>query len=72
MTKGLFYRIFNESWNQVMTSKNITSAFAASGLVPFELSRVLNKIKTKAPILEDSKSNELSISQETPESPRGV
>jgi hypothetical protein len=44
ITKEEFLPTFFTAHQQVMTAKNITSGFKATGLIPFDLERVLDKL----------------------------
>ena len=47
LTKCDFFRLFWASWNEVFTSKNINSAFATTGLYPFNPDIVIKKFNKK-------------------------
>jgi len=47
LTKRDFFRLFWASWNEVFTSKNINSAFATTGLYPFNPDIVIKKFNKK-------------------------
>ena len=69
MTKRYFWRLFSAAWKQAVTEKNIKSAFAAPGLSPLDLKKVLDRLKKKtpSPIQSDTKSK-----RKTPCSVRGL
>ena len=45
ITKRDFWRLFHPTWKQAFTSENISSAFEAAGIEPFNLSRVFTALK---------------------------
>jgi hypothetical protein len=44
MTKHIFWNMFNSAWNASFTEKNIVSAFAKTGIFPYDPSVILDKI----------------------------
>ena len=60
MTKRIFWSMFNSAWNTSFTEKNIVSAFAKTGIFPYNLSVILDKIIYPEPVLE------LIIQEKTP------
>jgi hypothetical protein len=49
MNKRLFWPMFKASWQASFSEKNITSAFAKTGIFPYKPSEVLDKITRPAP-----------------------
>ena len=47
MSKRMFWPMFQASWNEAFTSANITSAFAKTGVFPFDSSKTLIIIQKK-------------------------
>jgi hypothetical protein len=45
ITKRIFWPIFKASWKAAFTEKNIESIYAKTGIFPFYLPVVLDKIK---------------------------
>ena len=60
MTKRIFWRIFNSAWDTSFTEKNIVSAFAKTGIFPYDPSVILSKITCPEPVPE------LIIQEKTP------
>ena len=52
MTKHIFWSMFNSVWNASFTEKNIISAFAKTGIFPYNLSVILDKITYPEPVPE--------------------
>ena len=49
ITKRSFWPLFKSAWESALTMSNIQSAFAAIGIWPFDLNRVLQHIRIKTP-----------------------
>jgi hypothetical protein len=60
MTKRIFWSMFNSTWNASFTEKNIVSAFAKTGIFPYNPSVILDKITYPEPVPE------LIIQEKTP------
>jgi hypothetical protein len=60
MTKHIFWSMFNSTWNTSFTEKNIVSAFAKTGIFPYNPSVILDKITYPEPVPE------LIIQEKTP------
>ena len=61
LTKRDFFRLFWASWNEVFTSKNINSAFATTGLYPFNPDIVIKKFNKKIASRPSSSESRASI-----------
>ena len=69
VTKRSFWPLFKSAWESALTVSNIQSAFAATGIWPFDPNRVLQHIRTKTPSPPPD-TNESA--RKTPGSVRGV
>ena len=69
ITKRSFWPLFKSTWESALTVSNIQSAFAATGIHPFDPQRVLQHIRTKTPSPPPTTNQS---SQKTPGSVRGV
>jgi hypothetical protein len=49
MNKQLFWPMFKASWEASFTKKNITHAFAKTGIFPYKPNEVLDKITRPVP-----------------------
>lgn len=68
ITKRSFWSMFRTAWKTALTSGNIHSAFAATGIWPLQPDKVLNQLRrTPSPIPSDSESR-----KKTPGSVRGL
>lgn len=47
MSKRLFYGLFKEAWELALTEDNILSVWEKTGIVPYNPSKVLDKLKTR-------------------------
>jgi hypothetical protein len=54
MSKRLFYGLFKEAWSLALTKQNILSAWAKTGIAPFDPSIVLNALKVRPLALPES------------------
>lgn len=70
MTKRDFWKIFYVAWSEVMTLKNIQSAFTATGIHPLNPSKVISQIKQ--PSTPPEPSHQLTAVAATPTTARGV
>ena len=69
ITKRVFWSLFRNAWTSALTLPNIRAGFSATGIHPFQPSKVLQqlKIKTPSPLISDSE-----LKRKTPNSVRGV
>jgi len=66
INKRLFWGLFRSAWDSAFTKENITSSFEATGISPFNLSRVLTFLATQRLIASPSS----AASPPTPLTPR--
>ena len=68
-TKRVFWSLFRNAWKSALVAPNINAGFSATGIWPFNPTKVLNQleIKTPSPPLSDTEYH-----RKTPESVRGV
>ncbi len=53
MSKRMFYRLFKVAWNRAFTAKNIKSAFAKTGIWPFNPKIVMSIIRAPVQIVQE-------------------
>ena len=69
ITKRVFWSLFRNAWASALTFSNIRAGFSATGIHPFQPSKVLQQLQMKTPSPPTS-DNELK--RKTPNSVRGV
>ena len=69
VTKRSFWMLFQKAWKSALTTSNILSGFAATGIWPFNPTRILSKLQAKTPT---PPSSDEELKRKTPNSVRGV